>query len=91
VEKEQKEPNVQFVAVAWDANGKQSASFSEEFRSPLPPAQLESLLRTGLQVHQGMLLKAGSYQLRLGVLDRLSGRVGTLDVPLTIRAGVTEK
>jgi VWFA-related protein len=90
-EKEQKEPNVQFVAVAWDANSKQSASFSEEFRSPLTPAQLESLLRTGLQVHQDILLKAGSYQLRLGVLDRLSGRIGTLDVPLTIRAGVTEK
>ena len=64
-EKEQKEPDVQFVAVAWDANGKQSASFSEEFRSALTPAQLESLLHTGLQVHQGMVLKSGSYQLRL--------------------------
>ena len=83
-EKEQKEPDVQFVAVAWDANGKQSASFSEEFRSALTPAQLESLLHTGLQVHQGMVLKSGSYQLRLGVLDHLSGRIGTLDVPFTI-------
>ena len=88
-EKDQKEPDVQFVAVAWDANGKQSASFSEEFRSPLTPTQLESLLHTGLQVHQDMLLKAGAYQLRLAVLDRLSGRIGTLDVPLTIGTGAT--
>ena len=90
-EKDQKEPDVQFVAVAWDANGKQSASFSEEFRSPLTPTQLESLLHTGLQVHQDMLLKAGAYQLRLAVLDRLSGRIGTLDVPLTIGTGATGK
>ena len=52
-EKEQKEPGVQFVGVAGDAHGKASANFSEAFRAPLTPAQLESLLRTGLQVHQG--------------------------------------
>jgi VWFA-related protein len=90
-EKNQKEPDVQFVAGAWDANGKQSASFSEEFHAPLTPAQLESLLRNGLQVHQGILLKAGSYQLRLAVMDRLSGRIGTLDVPLTIGTGAVTK
>jgi VWFA-related protein len=83
-EKEQKRPDVQFVAVAWDASGKQSASFSDTFHAPLPPAELESLMRTGLQINRAMLLKPGSYQLRLGVLDRISGRVGTLDVPLTI-------
>jgi hypothetical protein len=90
-EKNQKEPDVQFVAAAWDANGKQSASFSEEFHAPLTPAQLESLLRNGLQAHQGILLKAGSYQLRLAVMDRLSGRIGTLDVPLTIGTGAVTK
>jgi hypothetical protein len=85
-EKQQKKADIEFIAVAWDGNGKQSAGSSKVFRSPLPPAQLESLLRTGLQVHQEMMLKSGSYQLRLGVLDRLSGRIGTLDVPLTIGA-----
>jgi hypothetical protein len=79
------------VAVAWDGNGKQSGSLSEEFHPPLTPAQFESLLRTGLQMHQGMVLKSGSYQLRLGVLDRISGRIGTLDVPLTIGAKATAK
>jgi VWFA-related protein len=90
-EKDQKKPDVQFMAVAWDANGKQAASFSEEFHAPLTPAQLESLWRTGLQIHQGMLLKSGPYQLRLAVMDRISGRIGTLDVPLTIATGVTAK
>jgi hypothetical protein len=44
-----------------------------------------------VQLHQEMMLKPGSYQLRLGVMDRLSGRIGTLDVPLTIEAKVAAK
>ena len=82
----QKTPVVQFVAVAYDGSGKQSNSFSMGFHPTLAPAQMEALLRTGAQLHQELLLKPGSYQLRLGVMDRLSGRIGTLDVPLTIEA-----
>jgi hypothetical protein len=87
----QKTPEVQFVAIAWDSHGKQVTSFSEGFKTPQSPSQMQSLLRTGLQFHQDLLLKSGSYQLRLGVMDRLSGRIGTLDVPLTIEAKVTAK
>ncbi len=87
----QKTPEVQFVAIAYDGSGKQVASFSEGYHPPLSPTQLDGLLRTGLQLHQDMLLKPGTYQLRLGVMDRLSGRIGTLDVPLTIEAKVASK
>jgi VWFA-related protein len=86
----QKTPEVYFVAVAWDGDGKRCASFSEGFHT-VSEAQYESLLRTGLRVHQEMPLKPGWYQLRLGVMDRLSGRIGTLDVPVTIGRGVTAK
>lgn len=84
----QKTPKVYFVAVAWDHNRNQCGSFSEEFHT-VSQAQYESLLHTGLQVHQDMALKPGSYQLRLGVMDGLSGRIGTMDVPLTV--GVARK
>jgi VWFA-related protein len=87
----QKAPVVEFVAVAYDGSGKQSDSFSLGFHPALAPAQMETLLRTGLLLHRELLLKPGSYQLRLGVMDRLSGRVGTLDVPLTIEAKVAAK
>jgi VWFA-related protein len=83
-EMRQKEPDVQFMAVAWDTAGKQIASVSKILRAPLTANEFESLLRTGLQVHQEMTLNPGSYQLRLGVMDRLTGQIGTLDVPLTI-------
>lgn len=87
----QKTPVVQFVAVAYDGSGKQSDSFSMGFHPTLAAAQMEALLRTGVQLHRELLLKPGSYQLRLGVMDRLSGRIGTLDVPLTIEAKVAAK
>ena len=79
----QKSPLVDFFAVAWDGNGKDHGRFSEEFHS-VSEAEYQSLLKTGLRVHQEMQLEPGSYQLRLGVMDRLSGRIGTLDVPLTV-------
>lgn len=89
-EKGQKTPDVQFAAIAWDKDGKQCASFSAVFHA-VSQAQYESLLRTGLQVHEEMPLKPGSYRLRLGVMDRLSGRIGTLDVPLMIKSGDTAR
>jgi VWFA-related protein len=87
----QKTPLVQFVAVAYDGSGKQSNSFSLGFHPTLAPVQMEALLRSGVGLHQELLLKPGSYQLRLGVMDRLSGRIGTLDIPLTIEAKAAAK
>ena len=82
----QQRPEIQFIAVAWDSNGKKCGSFSETFSPSLSPSQLQTLFRNGMQFHQPMTLPPGSYQLRLGVMDRLAGRVGTIDVPLVIEA-----
>ena len=83
--------NVQFVGIAWDSSGKQVAGFSEGFHRGVPPEQWQRLLTTGLQLHREIQLGPGSYQLRLGVMDRVAGRIGTLDVPLTIVAKATAK
>jgi VWFA-related protein len=85
-EDKQRRPEIQFIAVAWDNSGKKCGSFSETFSPTLSPEQLQKLLRSGMQFHQPMTLPPGSYQLRLGVMDRLAGRVGTIDVPLVIEA-----
>ena len=55
------------------------------YQQILQPADLQVLMRTGLRIQQALPLKPGTYQLRLGVVDRLSGRMGTIDVPLTIK------
>ena len=83
-------PDVTFVAAAWDAKGKPCGSVVATYRQTLEPAQLQSLLRTGLQLREEMQLKPGDYQLRLGVVDRLSGKIGTLDVPLKVQEKVAK-
>lgn len=79
-------PEVQFVGVAWDGNGKQAANFSATFKEPISNERWQTMMRTGIQLHRELTLPAGSFQLRLGVVDRRANRVGTLDVPVTIPA-----
>jgi hypothetical protein len=50
----------------------------------LRPEAYQEVMRTGLPFHQELDLKPGSYTLRLGVLDRGSQKIGTVDVPLTV-------
>jgi len=38
----------------------------------------------GVPAKQDLTLKPGVYNLRLGVMDRVSQQIGTLDVPLVI-------
>jgi len=83
-------PDVMFVAAAWDAKGKPAGSVSATFRQALKPSELQSLMRTGLRLHQDLQLSPGTYQLRLGVVDRVSGKMGTLDIPLTVEAKTVE-
>jgi hypothetical protein len=84
-------PDVTFVAAAWDTAGSPKGNVSASFHLPLNTAQFDVLARTGLQIHQEMPLKPGTYQLRLGVLDRLSGKMGTVDVPLSIEPTVANR
>jgi VWFA-related protein len=84
-------PDLMFVAAAWDTAGSPKGNVSASFHLPLNMSQLDTLARTGLQIHQEMPLKPGTYQLRLGVLDRLSGKMGTLDVPLSIEPTVANR
>ena len=83
--------DLMFVAAAWDTAGSPKGNVSANFRLPLNAAQFDVLARSGLQIHQEMTLQPGTYQLRLGVVDRLSGKMGTLDVPLSIEPTVANR
>ena len=81
-------PDVMFVASVRDVAGKPNGSISSVVRAGLTPAQYDSLLKTGMQLHQEIVLKPGTYQIRLGVVDRISGKIGTVDVPLSVESKV---
>lgn len=79
-----RQPNLMFVAAAWDENGNARGSVSGTYQQILQPADVQELIRTGLRLQQQFPLKPGNYQLRLGLVDRLSGKMGTIDVPLKV-------
>jgi VWFA-related protein len=84
-------PDLMFVAAAWDSKGKPSGSVTGNFRQALDGHTMQSLMQHGLRFHQELQLKAGTYQVRLGVVDRLSGKIGTLDVPMKVDESVASK
>lgn len=79
-----KQTSVDFVATAWDKDLKLVGHKAETVDSSLRPDQYQAVMHTGFPNHQELNLKPGTYTLRMGVLDRGSQKIGTVDVPLTI-------
>lgn len=61
-----------------------ATQMSATLRLNLTPEQHATLLKEGVVFPQELPLKPGKYVLRLGVLDRTSGRIGTLTLPFTM-------
>jgi VWFA-related protein len=74
------------MAVAWDKEGKDAGHSSDRIDSAVPTKAYEDVMRSYIPAHQELQLQPGTYMLRLGVVDRSSRKIGTLDVPLTITA-----
>ncbi len=72
------------IAVAFTKQGVPVGQISNTMDATLPLAEYQSVLKTGLSVHQELELPPGDYELRLGVMDHGSQKIGTLDVPLSI-------
>jgi hypothetical protein len=72
------------MAVAWDKEGKDAGHSSDRIDSSVPTKAYEEVMRSYIPAHQELELKPGTYTLRLGVVDRSSRKIGTMDVPLTI-------
>lgn len=76
------------LLVALNQDGAQQAAppqSSGALNLDFTPEQYQSILKTGIQFGLRLPLKPGSYRLRLGVTDMNNHRVGTLDMPVTVR------
>jgi VWFA-related protein len=73
-----------FMATARDKDNIDVAHAGKTVRAALPPQSYAQVLQTGIPLHQELELKPGTYTLRLGVIDRGSQRIGTLNVPVTV-------
>jgi VWFA-related protein len=72
------------IAVAFTKQGAPVGQISNTMDATLPLAEYESALRTGLSVYQELELPPGEYEVRLGVMDHGSQKIGTLDAPLLV-------
>jgi hypothetical protein len=79
-----KHANIEFIAIAWDKNHLDAGHVVDTSEVWVGTSAFEEVMLTGFPGHQELELKPGSYVLRLGVVDLVSQKIGTVDVPLTI-------
>lgn len=74
------------MAVAWDKDGKSGGESSDKIDTSVSLSSYQNAMRSYIPAHQELEVRPGAYTLRLGVVDRNSRRIGTVDVPLTVTA-----
>jgi len=75
------------IAIAYDKDGKEVGHASDTLDGTIKAAAYETVMNNGIPAQQEMTLPPGAYNVRLGVMDRPSQQIGTVDVPLVINAG----
>lgn len=78
-----KSVRLDFMVVAF-AEGRNVTQVADTLEGTLPQDKFESVVKTGIPARQELKLAPGRYLLRVGVIDRNSTRIGTLDVPVEI-------
>jgi len=73
-----------FMAVAWDSDGRVAASVSDTLEAALKPDFNMASIKGGIPAQQELHLKPGKYVLSLGVMDRNTRAMGTMWAPVTV-------
>jgi VWFA-related protein len=76
------------MVIAFDSSGKEVAHASDTLDATIPANIYATVLTYGLPAHQLITLPPGQYNLRIGVMDRTTQQIGTVDAPLVV-AGPT--
>jgi hypothetical protein len=83
---QRKRAKIEMVAVAWDKDGKPAGSTSQTLDLALKPETYETVSRQGIRTQMKLPLKPGDYQLRLGIMDDATGKLGTVELPFQVPA-----
>ena len=77
---------VEFTLVAYDAEGTRVNYLDSGFQLSLKPGQVAQTMNTGIRIRLPLDLPAGQFFLRIAVHDLAAGRVGSLEVPVSVSA-----
>ena len=79
-----KRAQLDFMVIAFDDTGKEVAHASDTLDATMPANAYSVVLAHGLPAHQLISLPPGRYNVRIGVMDRATQQIGTLDAPLEV-------
>jgi VWFA-related protein len=81
--------SIEFDIVASDVFGKIISSESQTMDLPLTQEEYQQFIKTPFQFFQQLDLPPGQTFLRVGILDKTSNKVGTLEIPVTVPSSST--
>jgi VWFA-related protein len=73
-----------FDVAAYDSEGKMVSSLGQTYQLPLSDIEYREFIQTPFQFFQQIDLPPGQIFLRIGILDTVSSKLGTLELPLTV-------
>jgi len=76
--------SLQFDIATYDVYGKLITSLSQSIDLSLTPDRYQTLQQKPFQLLQGIDLPLGEIFLRVGILDGVSDKTGTIEIPLTV-------
>jgi VWFA-related protein len=76
--------DLEVLTAIYDLSGKAVASFPEKIQSTLRAPEVELARRNGIDSVKRLSLKPGLYQIRVGVREPATGRVGTSSVVVEV-------
>jgi len=79
-----KRAQIDCMVIAYDSSGKEIAHASDTLDATLPANAYAAVMAYGLPAHQLIALPPGRYNLRIGVMDRTTQQIGTVDAPLEV-------
>ena len=75
---------IEFSLVAWDEDGRRVNYTDRGLALELTSDRAAHGVKNGIPLHQEIDLPAGEVYLRIAVRDQLSGRIGSLEIPLKV-------
>ncbi len=79
-----KRAQVDCMAIAFDSSGMEVAHASDTLDATIPANLYSTVMTYGLPAHQLISLPPGKYNVRIGVMDRTTQQIGTVDAPLMV-------
>jgi VWFA-related protein len=76
--------SLEFDAIAYDDMRKRVALVSQTMKLPLTAEEYQQFTKTPFKFSQQLDLPPGQVTLRVGILDSVSNKVGTLEIPLLV-------